>query len=729
MSRGHPLDPVLRPRSIAVIGASADPRKRGHRVLGALRSAGYEGSVYPVNPKGGRIEGLEVYGSVDALPEAVDLALVCTPAETVPDAIEACGRRGVRAAVVLAVGFAESGEEGRTLETKLLETARTHGMRVVGPNTSGILNLPFGLNLIGAPGLQQGSISLLVQSGNLALQLMNELAARTGEGIALCVGVGNQLDVGFHEYLDFLGADPGTRAVVVHAEAFKDTRAFLRVAARVAREKPVLLLRGARSRRGRQAARSHTGALAGEHGLLEVGLRQCGVVSVARSDEILHLAETLATQPPVRDGAGIAILSDGGGQGTLAADLLSELGVPLADPSPDTQARLRALLGRPAAVANPVDVAGATDADPGIFAGALDVLADDEAVGGVLVVGLFGGYGVRFHPDLAAAEASSATHMAERMRSASKPLVVHSMYAPRRTSPLRLLSAARVPVIESLEVACRAIGETWLRGRALARPGWMPVAEEDGAGGSDAAEHDIVGKARGQGRSMLTEPEARALMSAAGVRFPPSVVCASADAAVRAAVDLPAGAVLKAVSPGLVHKTEAGAVALDVRGADAVRAAFDRVVTSAARHLEAEGAEPCVEGVLVTPMLEPPLVELLVGARRDPEVGPVLTLGAGGTWVEVLADVAHRLLPVTEEEIERMLSELRCSPLLEGARGRARANRSEVVRAALAVASCLLDNPGVTDVEVNPLFVYAEDVEAVDARVALAPGERPTHGR
>ncbi len=471
---GHPLDPILLPRSVVVVGASADPKKRGFQVLRALQASGYAGRVYPVNPKGGEILGLTVHASVDAIPEVPDLALICTPAPTVPEAVEACGRRGVRGVVVLAVGFRESGDEGAALEAALLQAARRHGVRVVGPNTSGILNLPIGLNLIGARDVRPGTLSLLVQSGNMALALMNEVTARSEEGIAVAVGVGNELDLRFHEYLDFLGRHDGTRAIVCYVEGFRDARAFLQVATRVSRAKPVLVIKGARSPHGRAAARSHTGAVSGEYDRLRAGLRQAGVVEVTRTDELLHLAETLATQPAMTPERGVAILSDGGGQGTLAADTLADLDVPLARLSEATQGALRRLLGSAAAVANPVDLAGAADADPEAFGRALEVLAADDGVGGVLLVGLFGGYGIRFAEELAEAEERAATAMADTMRQAGRALVVHSMYASHRSAPLRTLGRLRVPVVESLEVACRCIAETWRRGKVLARPAWRP---------------------------------------------------------------------------------------------------------------------------------------------------------------------------------------------------------------------------------------------------------------
>ncbi len=723
---GHPLDPVLAPRSVAVVGASSDPRKRGFQVLRALQESGFGGAVYPVNPKRGTILGLTVHESVDSLPEAPDLALICTPADTVPQAVDACGRKGIRGAVVLAVGFRESGEEGADLERRLLAAARAHGIRVVGPNTSGILNLPLGLNLIGARGVRTGTISLLVQSGNMALALMNEVTARSREGIALCVGVGNELDLGFHEYLDFLARHEGTRAVVCYVEGLRDARAFLHVAARTTRTKPVLVIKGARSATGQAAARSHTGAVSGEYDRLRAGLRQADVVEVTRTDELLHLAETLATQPPVRGRAGIAVLSDGGGQGTLAADALSEMGVPMARLCDDTREALRILLGRAAAVTNPVDLAGAADANPEVFGKALELLAADPAVGGVMLVGLFGGYGIRFADELTAAEEHAAALMADTMRTVAKPLVVHSMYASHRSAPLRLLGDAGVPVIESLDVACRCIGETWIRGEVLSRPGWKPALERHlatpGAGRrlGTLTPHEAVARARSAGRDMLTEPEARALLRDVGMPFPPSALCVSAQEAAAAVAGMRTAVAMKVVSPKIPHKTDAGGVALGICSPEEAAEAFASIEARAAAFLESSGLPPGIDGVLVSPMLATPLAELLLGAHRDPQVGPVLTLGAGGIWVEVLRDVTHRVLPVDDDEVLSMLGELRTYGLLAGARGREAADLAAVVAAARAVGTCILEHDEVSEVEVNPLFVYALGVEAVDARIGLA---------
>ncbi len=779
---------IFEPRSIAVVGASADPTKRGHQILRGLERSGFPGPVHAVNPRGGRLLGQELLPSVEGLPRGVDLAVLCTPADTAPDLVRACGERGVGGVVVLAVGFGESGGRGAELERRLGEAARARGVRVIGPNTSGLMNLHRRVNLIGVRDVRPGGIALLVQSGNIALGLMNEVVARTREGISVCCGLGNQVDVGFDEVLEYLGGDARTKAVIAHVEGLRRARAFLRVAARVTRRKPVVAVKSGRTAGGARSALSHTGAVAGPYDRLRAGLAQAGVAEVRRTDQLVAVAQALASGPAARPGGGIAILSDGGGQNTLAVDALTESGARLATLARDTRDRLRAVLGPAAAVANPVDVAGAADADPGAFARALDVLAPDPGVGIVLVVGLFGGYGIRFSDRLTASETEAARAMAARMRSLGKAMVAHSMYASHASRPLEVFRDAGIPVIESLEVACRAAVAVERRSRRMRAPRWDPdgpapapvhdaaaepasVAEArrpDPHGGpsptatpppqpatgrtpdastspasrpQSAADHPrrpppspawgrttasppphpTIRAARAAGSTTLTEVEARALLDAAGLAFPAAEAADSAEAAARAAERLGYPVAVKLLSRRITHKSDAGGVALNVTNAAAAARAFEVIVANARVHARAEGIAPEAGSVLVTPMLPAPAAELLVGAYRDPHLGPTLTLGGGGTRVELLRDVSHRVLPIRAREVEAMIGELRVGRLLTGGDGAPPASVTGIVRAAEAVAACVMAWSDVAEVEVNPLFAYRGHAVPADARVVLAP--------
>ena len=712
-----PLHRVFEPRSIAVVGASANPTKRGHHILRALEESGYAGAVYAVNRNGGTILGRPAYPSLADLPEAADLAVICTPAAAAPGLVRACGERGIPGAVVLAVGFRESGEDGARLEGRLRQAGRESGVRIIGPNTSGLLNLPRGVNLIGARGVRPGGIALLVQSGNIALDLMTQVTERSGMGISICCGLGNEVDVGFGEVLDYLGDHDETRVVIAHIEGCSDARALLRAASAVTRKKPVVVIKSGRTAAGAHAALSHTGAVAGPYDSLSAGLTQAGVVEVRRTDELLHVAEALASQPSGAVGSGVTILSDGGGQSTLAVDALHEMGVPLSELAPETSARLRTLLGPAAAVRTPVDVAGAADADPGAFARALEVLAVDPRVGVVLLVGLFGGYAIRFSAGLAEAESRAARSMTTTMRGLDKGLVVHSQYASHESAALDALREAHVPVIGSLDVACRAVAELHRRGVGLARPArWRPGPD---ALRIIASSHRVINTARAEGRAVLDEMEARALLGEAGLLFERAEVVRSAEEAAVATTKAGCPVAIKLLSKHITHKSEAGGVVLDVVGEVDARAGFEAIAGNASAYARAHGfpEEDCA--VIVSPMLARPVADLLVGACRDSQLGPVLTIGAGGIWVEVLRDVAHRVLPVDEREVEVALGELKASALLAGARGRQAVRVGPIVKAAMAVAECVMRWPDVAEVEVNPLFVYEDRVVPVDARVVL----------
>lgn len=728
------LERIFAPRSIAVVGASADPTKRGHQILRALDESGFQGVVHPVNPRGGTLLGRTVVASVGELPDDVDLAVLCTPASAAPDLVRAAGARGIAGAVVLAVGFGESDDDGRRLERELTGAGLEAGVRIIGPNTSGMLNLDAGVNLVGARGVRAGGIALLVQSGNVALSLMNDLTERSWDGVSIYLGVGNEIDLGFAEALGYVGRHPLTTSIILYVEGLRDPRAFLAAAAAVTRSKPIVAIKSGRTVRGAEAARSHTGAVAGPYARLRAGFAQAGIVEVTRTDELLHVAETLGRQPPCPPGRGIVILSDGGGQGALAADLIDESDAELAVLREDTRTELRALLGPAAAVGNPVDLAGAADADPGVFARAIDVLTADPAVGAILVVGLFGGYAIRFSERLAEVECGAADSIASCAGKAGVGLVVHSMYASHRSAPLDVLGRAGVPVVGSLEVACRCVIELQGRGRFLSRPPWAigasgavvePARADDVPTRANVeTAHPIVEAARARGERALSEPDARTLLRSAGLDVDPGRIVASADEASRSVESGPDGRpaawALKLVSADIVHKTEAGGVVLNVRTPDEARRGFALIADNAAAYRGTHGLDAGVVDVLVTPMLPDPRAELLIGATRDRELGPVLTVGAGGIWVEAIADVAQRVSPVEPADVVEMLDELRIGRVLQAGRGRPTVDPAPIVRVALAVLRCLDSHPDVAAVEINPLFVYPDRVAPVDARVLLA---------
>ncbi|MCR9243675.1 MAG: acetate--CoA ligase family protein [bacterium] len=705
-----PLERIFRPRGVVVIGASEDPTKRGNQAIAALRHGGFAGEIQGVNPKGGTVHGVTLQRSIAEAAGELDAALICTPAQTVPTVLEECADRGIAGAIVLALGFRESGGAGEELEARVRDIVQRTGVRVVGPNTSGILNPHIGLDLIGVPDVPAGRIALLGQSGNVTLQLLTEARRRTRAGFSLVIGVGNETDLRFDEYLEYLGDDPDTAAIAMYVEGFRQGQKFLETAARVTAKKPVVLLKGGRSVRGRAAARSHTGALAGSYPVFRAGLKQSGIVQVRRTDELLHVSETLASQPVRGNYRSIAILTDGGGHGTLATDALQTFGAPLAELSSVTAVELQRTLGATTPPANPIDLAGTADQDPMMFARCVEQLMHDENVSTVFVVGLFGGYHQRFATELLPREVAAAQAIVESSRRHRRAVVIYSLYADTPSEPLDVLRQAGVPVVTSIEVAARCAAALTERGRQLdRRRGTPPPPGQQWPGMSALREAE---------RRVLLETEARDLIAGYGAAIVQGTLCESREAAAAAAQAIGGKVALKCVAGGVLHKTEAGGVKVGVTAA-ATGAAFDEITDNVRVYCQKRGVVPDQKGVLVVPALPKPVVELLVGYKKDPQYGGVIVVGLGGTAVEVLNDITLRMLPIQRADAKRMLAELRGARLLKGHRGSPAVDREAVIDVIMAVARCAMSNPEVVELEINPLFAYDHGAVAVDVRALL----------
>lgn len=721
------LDPLFYPRSIAVVGASKDPTKRGFRAIQKLLADGFEGPIYPVNPREEDVLGIPAYADLDACPGAVDLALICTPARTVPDLITMCGRKGVRGAVVLAGGFAEAGAEGELLQRQMVEQARQYGVRIVGPNTSGIFNTHARNNIVGFSDLRRGDIGILSQSGNMALALVTEAQASAEIGLSTYIGVGNESDIALHEYLDYFGDDANTKVVVAYVEGMKDGVGFLQSLRRVGRKKPVVLYKSGRTEAGQSAARSHTGALAARQAVSEGVLRQAGAVLARRSDDILPLAEAFALQPAAASRR-VAVLADGGGHATISADLLAEHGLALAPLSDATREALTCLLPSSAALANPIDVAGGSDSHPRLLAECARVLLDDPSVDALLISGIFGGYGARFSESLVSEELESSRDIADLQRASGKPVLVHSVYgalAPtQQPAPLQLARRLGIPVSGSLERVVRCLQGLVELGESRR----IRAAPRRGAERPLSVEH-ILNTCRSESRDVVLEHEARAMLAAAGAELStPALFAPTGDGAVDAFRALGGRPVaVKVVSPHIIHKTEAGGVVLDVRDEAGVRRAFDDIRHRAGVGTAAQVRPSAVSGVLVAPMA-PSGLEVILGVFRDPTYGAVMMFGLGGVLVEVLNDVVFRSLPLGEEDAREMLSAIRGAELLRGVRGRPGIDQDALVRLMVAVSDLCTAFPEIAELDLNPVRLYREGVAVLDARILLTRTEFSVSG-
>jgi acetyltransferase len=708
-----PLDRVLNAESVAVVGASKNETKRGYQAIRTLLDEKFEGRIYAVNPKEKNILGIPCYPRVSDIEDQVDLVLITTPAQTIPDVLKDCGQKGVAGAVIIAGGFSEMGEEGKKLEARLQAAARQYGVRVIGPNTSGMINLKTNLNLVGLHDAPGGDIALISQSGNMALTLITEAQLKSHKGFSYYVGVGNESDIRFHEYLEFFKNDPDTKAILMYVEGLREGRRFLQEAYETSQHKPIVLLKGGRSLTGKRSAGSHTGALAGISEVARTAFQRAGIVVVEKSDALFPVAETLSNLPPIKNNR-VAILADGGGHATIAADILSDRGMSIPELSDKTKEKLRQILPATASVVNPVDVAGGTDADPSLFAQCARIMLKDPNVGGLFMVGLFGGYGIRFAANLAWKEEDAAHQLGKLVDERDKPILVHSLYSSVRPHALDLLRYYKIPVYDSLDVACRCIAALAERGSYLKEYHAKVSFKFKWGGRAKPEGQRIIDEARQQGRRLLLEPEARSLFRLHGAPVGEHALATTIDQAIEIARKLDTEVAMKIVSPNILHKIDAGGVQLNLSNDIEVGRAFESIIASA----KAYNNTADIRGVMVTPMAEPGL-EVIIGAKIDDQFGPVIMFGLGGVMVEVLKDVSFRVLPISPRSARAMIHEIRASSVLKGFRGRPPYDQAALQRLLLTCSEIVEAYPEIAEMDLNPVIAYENGARIVDARVIL----------
>lgn len=705
------LQRIFNARAIAVVGASNDASKRGNQAIRKLQADGYSGAIYPINPKSSEILTLRSYASVLEVEAEIDLVLVCTPAKTLPSILDQCGQKNIPGAIVLAAGFAEIGPEGAAIAAASLAAARRNDVRVIGPNTNGIMNLHNAMNLVGVQDVEPGHIGICSQSGNMMLSFITEAKRRGGVGFSSYVGVGNQIDVDLAEYLRYFAEDEDTHVPVFYVEGFKNGRAFLETCREVTQKKPVVLYKSGRTEAGQVAAASHTGSLASSFALTRGLLRQVGVNVIEESDKILSVAEGLS-KLPVPKGGRVAILADGGGHATVTVDALADAGIELARLSPETVAALRDILPSSASLVNPVDVAGGTDDNPDCFAACAEAILRDPAVDILLLVGMYGGYASRFNPMLLDAEVVTSTRLAQLAELHGKPLLVQTVYNALRTKPVETLKEAGIPVFVWAEPAVRCIVELINYAKARHRNATSPLVVPDGpeVQGAKIVEHVTT-----EGRGAFYEHEAKDLLAAYGVSVPAQFLARTEDDLADVSEVLgDAPMAMKIVSQTILHKSDAGGVKLKVVGETALRDNYREILANAKSH----DAQADVHGVLVAPMATSG-VEIIVGVIHDPMFGPVMMFGLGGIFVEVLKDVSFRALPMSEADAAEMVDEIRSRKILDGVRGAAPVDKAALVDLMMKVSQLALAHPEITEIDLNPVILRSDGYDVVDARMII----------
>ncbi|MFH2057282.1 MAG: acetate--CoA ligase family protein [Pseudomonadota bacterium] len=713
------LDRVLNAKSVAIIGASKNKTKRGYQAIKTLLADGFEGDIYPVNPKEDKILGLRCYKDITKIDAPIDIALITTPARTIPDILRKCGEKKVAGAVIIAGGFRELGAKGKEIELEAVAVAKQTGVRLIGPNTSGMINLKTNMNLVGIQNPPRGNIALLCQSGNMALTLITEATIRKHEGFTYYVGVGNESDIKFHEYLEFFRNDPDTKAILMYVEGMSEGRKFLQEAHKTSIEKPIILLKSGRSAIGKKSAGSHTGSLAGMSEVSNRAFRRAGIIVIENSDELFPVAETLSSQPLINTNT-IAILADGGGHATIAADLLSDYGIDLPELSDKTKEKLRKILPEAASVVNPVDVAGGTDSDPSLFADCAKIILNDPNVGGLLVVGLFGGYGIRFEKSLAIGEEAAAHRFGAMVKKRHKPIFVHSLYSSYESRALDLLRHYGIPVHDSLDISCKCVASLCKYGKFLKSYhmktnfvfNWGAKARKEG--------QQIIEHAKQEGRHVLLEHEAKQLIKLHGAPTSTGQVAINQEDAWTIASKIignrehKESVVLKIVSPDILHKSDACGVKLNLTSEREVKEGFQQIIKSA----RAYNPDADIRGILVAPMAKKGL-EIIIGTKIDEQFGPVIMYGLGGIMVEIMKDVTFWVLPVSPVSCKKMLEDTRSSVLLDGVRGQKGYDKATLKKLLLMCSELIESYPEIEEMDLNPVLLYEEGLDVVDARIIL----------
>ncbi|NHZ65416.1 bifunctional acetate--CoA ligase family protein/GNAT family N-acetyltransferase [Massilia genomosp. 1] len=700
------LHQLFAPTSVAIIGASARPHSVGATVLRNVIEGGFAGAIYPVNPKYDSLAGLRVYARVSSLPAAPDLAIICTPPSTVPGIVRQLGEAGTRAAIILTAGLSGMHDSGaRSLRQAALDAAKPYVLRLLGPNSVGLLVPGIGLNASFAhTGALPGKIAFVSQSGAMVTGVLDWARSR-GIGFSKFISLGEGADIDFGDLLDYLASDPGTSAILLYMEDVRHARKFMSAARAAARSKPTVLLKAGRVAEGAKAAASHTGALAGSDDVYDAAIRRAGMLRVHGTEELFAAVATLAHARALF-GERVAIFSNGGGPGVMATDAVVCGKGSMAQLAPDTVARLDAMLPATWSRANPVDILG--DAPAQRYVDVLNILLKDPQADAILFI---------HAPTAIVPSADIARALAPIASASSRNILACWLGGDAVAEARAIFTEAGIPSFGTPEEAVSAYLQIvqYRRNQNLLMQ-VPPAASDDGATDPQAA-RALVRKALAEGRTLLSEPETKSVLAAYGVAVVQTRSTQSVDEAVAAAEAIGFPVALKIVSPDITHKSDMGGVALDLDDAEAVRAVALRMN----KRLAELRPDARLEGFSVQRMARRPEAhELIIGVATDPVFGPVILFGQGGIAVEVTADHAVALPPLNVVLARDLISRTRVAKLLAGYRNRPPANMDAIIATLMRISHMVADLPEMVELDINPLLVDSEGALALDARMRVA---------
>ena len=701
---------IFFPKSVAVIGATENPGTVGRTVLWNLITSPFGAPVYPVNPKRSNVLGVKAYPSIKAIGEPVELAVIVTPAGSVPALMRECVEVGVKGVIVISAGFKETGSEGAELERQVIEEARKGGIRVIGPNCLGIMNPINGLNATFATTIaKRGKVGFISQSGALCTAVL-DWSLGENVGFSSFISIGSMADVGWGDLIYFLGSDPNTESIVIYMETIGDAKAFMSAAREIALSKPIILIKPGRTSAAAKAAASHTGSLTGSDDVLDIAFQRAGVLRVNNISDLFNMSDILAKQPRPK-GPRMTMVTNAGGPGVLATDALIMHGGKLAELRPDTMEALNKILPFAWSHNNPVDVLG--DASPERYAKAVEIVAKDPNTDGLLVV---------LTPQAMTDPVKTAEEI-KQYANLGKPVLSSWMGGDVSEDGRSILSKAGIPSFKYPDTAAKMFDYMWQYSQNLKSLYETPSVSAIAGGVENNTQQasELIEKSYQAGKTILTEHESKQVLGAYNIPTVPTIIATSEEEAVTAAGQIGFPIVLKLHSEVLTHKTDVGGVKLNLKDAAAVKAAFGEIRSSVESKVGKDSPEgmPYFAGVTVQPMIKLEGYELILGSNVDPQFGPVLLFGTGGQLVEVFQDRALGLPPLNTTLARRMMEKTKIYKALKGVRGRKSVNLDALQQLMVNFSQLVAEQPLIKEIDINPVLASEEQLIALDARIVL----------
>jgi len=700
------LDKIFNPRSVAIIGASDEEDTVGYALIKNFVEHGFEGKVYPVNIRKPEVLGLKAHQSVDQIPEPIDLAVIATPAKTVPEVVEQCGRAGIKGIIIISAGFKEVGAEGKALEDKILEIKKKYGLRIIGPNCLGIIRPSVNLNATFISKMPKpGNIAFISQSGALGSAIL-DWAIHENIGFSNFVSVGSMIDVDFGDLIDYFGTDPKTRSILMYIEGITNARKFLSAARHFARTKPIIVVKAGKFSESAKAAASHTGSLTGEDNIYDAAFKRAGMVRVEEIADLFNAAEVLGMQP-LPKGPNLAIITNAGGPGVMATDALIARGGKLAKLNSETMDYLDSVLPPYWSHGNPIDILGDAQADR--YRAVVEACLNDENVDGILII---------YTSQAVAEPVEIAQALAEVVKDRSyqnKTILTSFMGRGAVEDANSILSQNSTPTYSTPEQAVKTYLYMYHYKRNLELIYETPEELPVDASPPKRPITSIIRNAAMENRELLNEAEAKKLLEYYEFPVVKTMVARTADEAFSCASQIGYPVVLKILSPQIIHKTDAGGVILDLKSETEVREAYETLIKNA----KAYNPHAEIQGVTVQKMINKRGYEVILGAKTDPLFGPVILFGMGGVGVELFKDFSLGLPPLNQTLARRMMEETKVYQLLKGYRNVPPANIKLLEEIIVRFSQLLIDFPQIKEIDINPLFINEKDACAIDARIAI----------